>query len=50
MVLIICLRYGSGQTKSVDGWTHGRLQNYFPPTSSGDNNNRTTALELWTAA
>ena len=22
----------------MDGWTHGRRQNYIPPTSSGDNN------------
>ena len=34
--LYTVLRYGSGQTKSVDGWKEGR-QNYIPPTSSGDN-------------
>ena len=34
------LRYGSGQTKSVDRWngrTDGLRQNYIPQTSSGDN-------------
>ena len=27
-----------GRTDGMDGRTHGRRQNYIPPTSSGDNN------------
>ena len=27
-----------GRTEWTDGRTHGRRQNYIPPTSSGDNN------------
>ena len=50
MVLIICTKnelnltnrskdmVPDGRTDGMDGRTHGRRQNYIPPTSSGDNN------------
>ena len=32
----------------MDGWTHGRRQNYIPPSSSGDNRGLFLAFQnLW---
>ena len=38
-----------GRTDGMDGRTHGRRQNYIPPTSSGDNNRQRINNNITTA-